>query len=288
MAPEQKLRLVEALQARGEVVAMTGDGVNDAPALARADVGVAMGRGGTDAARAAARIVLADDDFATIAAAVHEGRVVADNLRKALVFALPANGGEALVVVTAVVLGVAAPLAPLHLLWVNLVTTVALSLALAFEPAEPDVMRRAPRAPGTSLLDAALLGRVALVSLAFLGGVFGVFLWARGPGGAGLDEARTAAVNSLVLFEAAYLFNVHGGDRASGLDPRGILPAAIATAATVLLQLALTYAPPLQAVFGTAPIGLDLWAAVAVATALGFALVEAEKRWRARRKRDEP
>jgi P-type E1-E2 ATPase len=147
-SPEHKLRLVNALQANGQVVAMTGDGVNDAPALKRADVGVAMGRNGTEAAKEAAEMVLADDNFASIAAAVEEGRTIYDNLRKALVFILPTNGGEAGILLIAILLGLTLPITPVQILWVNMVSAVTLALALSFEPAEPDIMRRPPRNPG--------------------------------------------------------------------------------------------------------------------------------------------
>jgi phosphoserine phosphatase len=165
-SPEHKLRLVEALQANGEVVAMTGDGVNDAPALKRADVGVAMGMKGTEAAKEAAEMVLADDNFASIAAAVEEGRAIYDNLRKSIVFILPTNGGQAGVLVAAILLGLhQLPIIPVQILWVNLVTAVTLALALAFEPAEPDIMRRPPRDPREAIMTPFMLWRVAFVSL---------------------------------------------------------------------------------------------------------------------------
>ncbi|MDA1108160.1 MAG: HAD-IC family P-type ATPase [Proteobacteria bacterium] len=147
VSPEHKLRLVEALQSRGEIVAMTGDGVNDAPALKRADVGVAMGVSGTEVAKEAAEMVLADDNFASIVNAIEEGRTVYDNLRKTLLFIMPTNGGEAFTLVTAIALGLTLPILPVQILWVNMVTAVTLALALAFEPAEADVLRRPPRDP---------------------------------------------------------------------------------------------------------------------------------------------
>src|SRR3546814_900826 len=146
-SPEHKLRLVRALQANGEVVAMTGDGVNDAPALKQADVGVAMGMKGTEAAKQAGAIVLADDNFASIAHAVEEGRTVYDNLRKTVTFLLPINGGESLSLLLAVLLGIALPITPVQVLWVNMVSSVALAMVLAFEPTEADVMQRPPRRP---------------------------------------------------------------------------------------------------------------------------------------------
>jgi magnesium-transporting ATPase (P-type) len=200
VTPEQKLRLVEALQRRGEIVAMTGDGVNDAPALKRADIGVAMGERGTEAAKEAARMVLADDNFASIEAAVEEGRTVYDNLKKSIVFILPTNGGECLVLIGAILVGAELPITALQILWVNMVTTVALDLALAFERAEPGVMARPPRSPAEPLLSGHLLWLVVLVSLVIEAGVSGGFLWYRAAG-ADLELARTVAVNTLVFFE---------------------------------------------------------------------------------------
>jgi magnesium-transporting ATPase (P-type) len=166
-SPEHKLRLVQALQADRSVIAMTGDGVNDAPALKRADIGVAMGITGTAAAKEAAGMVLADDNFATIVAAVKEGRTVYENLRKVIAWTLPTNGGQAIVIVAAILLGLSLPVTPVQILWVNLVTAVALGLTLAFEPPEATLMQRKPRSPDEQLLQPYLLWRVALVSVLF-------------------------------------------------------------------------------------------------------------------------
>ena len=170
VSPEHKLRLVEALQAHGEVVAMTGDGVNDAPALKRADIGVAMGHGGTEVAREASDMVLTDDNFASIEAAVEEGRRIFDNLTKFIVWTLPTNLGEGLVIFTAIAAGVTLPILPVQILWINMTTAVPLGLMLAFEPKEPGMMRRPPRDPARPLLTGELLGRIVLVSAILLAG----------------------------------------------------------------------------------------------------------------------
>ena len=205
--PEHKLRLVLALQAQGEQVAMTGDGVNDAPALKAADIGVAMGNKGTDAAREAADLVLTDDNFATIAHAVREGRVVFDNIKKSLLFMLPTNGGQAGVILLAVFAGLALPITASQILWVNMVTAVTLALALAFEPAEPGVMQRPPRRPSEPLITRVLAARIAYVTLLMVTVTFTVFEWELARGSS-LETARTAAVNMLVVGELAYLFSV--------------------------------------------------------------------------------
>lgn len=283
-SPEHKLRLVEALQAEGAVVAMTGDGVNDAPALKRADVGVAMGRKGTEAAKEAAEMVLADDNFATIAAAVREGRTVYDNVQKVIAWTLPTNGGEATTMVAAILLGVTLPLTPVQILWINMVTAVALGLTLAFEPAEPDVMRRPPRDPREPLLSGFLLWRVVLVSALFTLGAFAIFALAEARG-LGLEAARTAVVNTLVVLEIAYLFSVRY-QRMTSFTWRGALgtPAVLlGIAAVTVLQLAFTYAPAMQALFATRP--LDPIADGLPILAAGVALMvvlEAEKHLRRR------
>jgi magnesium-transporting ATPase (P-type) len=277
-SPEDKLRLVRALQQDGAVVAMTGDGVNDSPALKQADVGVAMGLRGSAAAREVARIVLADDNFATIAAAVEEGRRVYDNLRKAIAFILPTNGGEAFAIIAAIALGVTAPISPLHILWINLITEITLSLALAFEAAEPDIMRRPPRRPNAPILTGYIIWRIVLVTLLMLAGTFAVFEWLLRTG-ASLDYARTAAVNTIVAMEAAYLLSVRRlrGPGWSGLFRRSAWVTWIAIAVTALAEIAFTYLAPMNELFASAPLRPSAWILVALAAAALFALSEIEK-----------
>ncbi len=277
-SPEHKLRLVQALQARGAVVAMTGDGVNDAPALKRADVGVAMGIKGTEAAKEAAQIVLADDNFASIASAVREGRTVYDNLKKSIAFLMPINGGESLSIIVAILMGLTLPITPLQILWVNMVSSMCLALALAFEPAEPDAMTRPPRSPHEPIFTRFLVWRVVFVSTLFLAGIFGVFHWAIA-GGADIETARTLAVNTLVVMEVFYLFSVRFL-RMRSLTVRGVLgtPAVLAAVAAVaVLQIIFTYAPFTERFFETRPIGLaDGWPVILVGLGL-FVILEIEK-----------
>lgn len=277
-SPAHKLRLVQALQAGNQVVAMTGDGVNDAPALKRADVGVAMGGTGTEAAKEAAEMVLIDDNFASIAAAVREGRTVYDNLKKAIVFLLPVNGGESFAIITAVLLGYTLPITPLQILWVNMVSSVVLAMALAFEPTEVDVMKRPPRPAGTSMLSAFLVWRIAFVSALFVAGIFGIFVWTR-MNGASLEEARTYAVNTLVVMEVFYLFSVRYL-RAPSLTLKGILgtrPVLIAVAIVITLQLIFTYAPFMEALFDTRPVDFVHGAEIIGVGVILFTVLELEK-----------
>jgi magnesium-transporting ATPase (P-type) len=277
-SPKHKLRLVEALQARDQVVAMTGDGVNDAPALKRADVGIAMGHKGTDAAKEASAMVLADDNFVSITSAVEEGRTVYDNLKKAITFILPTNGGEALVLVAAIALGRTLPMTPVQILWVNMITAVTLALALAFDPPEPGVMRRPPRAPDEPLLSRFLLWRIGFVSMILLLGTFGQFVFER-EAGASIERARTVAVNTLVLFEIFYLWNARHL-RAPVLNREGLFgsrPALLAIGLVLGFQIAFTYAPPMQFLFGTEALDAVTWVRIlAVASSVLF-LVELEK-----------
>ena len=269
--PEQKLRLVRALQSRGEVVAMTGDGVNDAPALKQADIGVAMGLAGTEVAKEAAAMVLTDDNFASIEAAIEEGRGVWDNLVKFITWTLPTNFGEGLVIVAAILFGATLPITPLQILWINMTTAVLLGLPLAFEPIERGIMHRPPRRLAQPVLDTALIRRIVLVSLLLLAGSFGLFVREMEQGHT-LAEARTVAVNVFVMVEAAYLFNCRSLDHGFwrlGLFSNPWIWAGLG--ATLVLQLALTYLPTMNALFQTAPIGIGEWVnicAVAVACSL--------------------
>jgi magnesium-transporting ATPase (P-type) len=277
--PEQKLRLVRALQARGEVVAMTGDGVNDAPALKQADIGIAMGLGGTEVAKEAAAMVLTDDNFASIEAAVEEGRGVWDNLIKFITWTLPTNFGEGLVIVAAILFGATLPITPLQILWINMTTAVLLGLTLAFEPIERGIMHRQPRRLDMPVLDGALIRRIALVSLLLLGGVFGFFLRELEQGHS-LAEARTVAVNVFVMVEIFYLFNCRsltGSFWKLGLFSNLWVWGGIA--AMLVLQLLLTYWPPLSSLFQTAPIAWRAWAEITVFAALCSLLIGLEKRW---------
>ncbi|RBO96020.1 HAD-IC family P-type ATPase [Nocardia puris] len=278
VSPEQKLRLVEALQAAGEVVAMTGDGVNDAPALRQAGVGVAMGRGGTEVAKDAADMVLTDDDFATIEAAVEEGRGVFDNLTKFITWTLPTNVGQGLVVLVAILLGLTLPILPTQILWINLTTAVFLGLALAFEPKEPGIMARPPRTPDAPLLTRAVVVRIALVSTLLVAGAWWLFEWELSRG-ASLPEARTAAVNLFVVVETCYLLSCRSLRRSAwrtGLFTNRWVVAGIAAQAAA--QLAFTYLPVMNTIFDTAPIGPDAWLRIGALAAVASAVVALDKR----------
>lgn len=277
-SPEHKIRLVRALQANGEVVAMTGDGVNDAPALKQADVGVAMGMKGTEAAKQAGSIVLADDNFASIAHAVEEGRTVYDNLKKTITFLLPINGGESLSLLLAVLLGVALPIAPAQILWVNMVSSIALALVLAFEPTEADVMRRPPRNPNEPMLSGFVVWRIALVSVLFLAGIFGLYEWALS---SGFDQAtaRTVAVNTLVCMEVFYLFSVRylKSPSFTWQGVQGTPRVLAAVGAVVVLQLLFTYAPFMQALFDSRALSLSTGLLVLGAGVAVLVVLELEK-----------
>ncbi|MDQ2068826.1 cation-transporting P-type ATPase [Natronospira bacteriovora] len=277
-SPEDKLRLVRALREQKQVTAMTGDGVNDAPALRSADVGVAMGQKGTETAREASEIVLADDNFATIASAVRIGRGIYDNIRKSLLFILPTNGGQAMLILVAVMLGLSLPVTPVQVLWVNMVTAVTLALALAFEPAEPDVMQRPPRPPGEPILTPFLVWRVVFVSFLILAATFWVFHWHLDQGYA-IEVARTAAVNTVVACEIFYLFNCRYLTRTvfarGGLFGNPWVPGAILL--VMALQAGFTWLPFMQQLFQTEALSRESMTLILAVSLPVLFVVELEK-----------
>jgi magnesium-transporting ATPase (P-type) len=278
VAPEQKISLVRALQSQGEVVAMTGDGVNDAPALRQADIGVAMGAGGTEVAKSAADIVLTDDNFASIEAAVQQGRNIYDNLTKFIVWTLPTNGGEAAILLAAILIGTALPAAPVQILWINMTTALLLGTTLVFEPKEPNLMRRPPRPPKAPLLSFAVFMRTGLVSMITLIGAFGLFLWALRVEETSLAVAQTIAVNTIVMVEACYLLSCRSLTRSMfriGLFTNRWVPLGIA--AMAFAQLLYTYSPFMNRLFGSAPITASMWLAISGVGLSAYIIVGFEK-----------
>jgi magnesium-transporting ATPase (P-type) len=280
-SPADKLRLVTALQSRGLIVAMTGDGVNDAPALKRADAGTAMGLKGSEAAKEAAELVLADDNFASIAAAVREGRTVYDNIKKVISWTLPTNAGEAMTIMVALLAGMTLPVTPVQILWINLITATTLGIALAFEPSEEGTMRRPPRPRDAPLLSGELVWHILLVSSLFVIAVFGVFAYAVGKGYP-TPLAQTMAVNTLVVLEIFHLFfirNIHGTSLTL-TALRGTPIVWISVIAVTIGQFAMTYAPPFQNVFGTQAVPVLDGVLIIAIGATFFGLIEIEKQMR--------
>jgi calcium-translocating P-type ATPase len=299
VAPEHKLRLVRALQAQGEVVAMTGDGVNDAPALRQADIGVAMGRGGSAAAKEAADMVLADDDFGTLRAAIEEGRRVYDNLVKALSFVLPTSLGQALIIAVAVLFFPTSdgqpllPVEPVQILWINLIVAVALALPLAFEAPEPDLMRRPPRDPLARLLDVPLIVRTLLVSITLTAVALTLFVLERdrqldalADPELALSRAQTTAVTGAVLLQALYLLTCRSLTRPNREIGRWSNPLVYAGIGAVLaLQALFVFAGFMHDVFGAAAIDARALVVALAAALVILPITWAEERWRVGRAR---
>lgn len=282
-SPEHKLRLVMALQSEGYTVAMTGDGVNDSPALKRADVGIAMGMKGSEAAKEASELVLADDNFTSIVAAIREGRTAYDNIKKVISWTLPTSTGEASTIIVALLLGMALPITAVQILWVNMITAVSLGVALAFEPTEENTMLRPPRPRSQPLLTNTLIWHILLVAGLFLCGVFGIYAYA-------LEQmytqemAQTMVMNTLVVMEIFHLFFIRNmyGTSLTWQAVRGTKIIWLAIILVVAGQLSVTYVPYLQALFATESIALiDCLIILSIGVAL-FIFIELEKQIRIR------
>jgi magnesium-transporting ATPase (P-type) len=282
VSPEVKFRLVAALQRQSHIVAMTGDGVNDAPALQSADIGIAMGRSGTDVAKDASSMVLTDDNFATIVAAIEEGRTVYDNIRSYVTFTISTDVGEGLVVLAAVALGIALPILPVQILWINLTTGVVLGLPLAVEPTAPHIMHRTPAESHEELLGGFLIWRTISVGAYLLASAFGLYMWETSQGST-IEHARTVAATAFVVLQIFYLIACRSHTRPGhhGLVEQRVLWASII--GMLALQVIFVYAPFAQRFFGTASIDMQSWFVVTALGAVLYAGVELEKYLRVRR-----
>ncbi|MBE0521578.1 MAG: HAD-IC family P-type ATPase [Candidatus Methanoperedenaceae archaeon] len=275
-SPEHKFRIVTLLQARGEVVAVTGDGINDAPALKKADIGIAMGRSGTEVAREASDIVLADDNFASIVTAVEEGRNVYSKIQRIILWTLPTNGGEGLVVMAAILFTIDLPLLPLHILWINTVTAIGLGVPITAEPKEKGLLKRHPRKPGEPLLLPLIKRRIVIVAVLMVTASYFLFFRELG-NGVEIDTARTVVLNTFVFFEIFYLFNsksMYDYVFRDILSNRFML---LGISIVIGLQLLITYHPFMNDVFGTAPLTLMNWVWIIMVSSTVFFIIEFEK-----------
>ena len=275
--PEQKYSLVNAFQSKGNIVAMTGDGVNDAPALKQADIGIAMGVIGTEVAKEASDVILTDDNFASIKAAVEEGRRILDTLIKFITWTLPTNFGEGLVILASIFTGLLMPILPVQILWINMATALTLGMMLIFEPKESDVMSRPPRKPHSPILTKDLIIQISIVSVCILISVYGLFNWAI-DNGSTIEEARTIAVNTIVMIEIFYLFNCRSLTKSIfkiGVFSNKLI--FVGVTAMILFQMAFTYVPVMNEILQSAPIGLESWLQILAVSFGTFVIIEIKK-----------